>query len=135
MILSSGRIRRMNPIREKQQTLDALAVAASGLCLVHCLVLPALLVLVPTLAAFVAVPETFHTVALIFAVPTSALAIAAGFRRHRQLQPTLLVLPGLALLASGALAAEAQWAETVMTVAGALLLSAGHALNWRSLRR
>lgn len=125
----------MNPIRQRQETLDVIAVAASALCLVHCLLLPALLVLVPTLTAFVAVPETFHTAALIFAVPTSTLAIAAGLRRHRQLAPTLLVFPGLALLAAGALAAETQWAETSMTVAGALLLSAGHALNWRSLRR
>lgn len=124
----------MNVIRQRQETLDVIAVAASALCLVHCLLLPALLVFVPTLTAFVAVPETFHTVALIFAVPTSALAIAAGFRRHGRRQPALLVIPGLALLASGALAAEAQWVETAMTVAGALLLSAGHALNWRSLR-
>jgi hypothetical protein len=124
----------MSLITGKQIKLDGIAVAMSALCLVHCLLLPLLLILVPALTAFLAIPESFHRIALLFAIPTSILALAAGFRRHRSSLPIVIVAPGLALLAFGALGVEVPWQETLLTVAGALLLSLGHALNWRSLR-
>ena len=121
-------------IPARQQLFDGLAIGASGLCLVHCLVLPLLIILLPTLAAFLAVPESFHVWALAFAVPTSGLALASGYRRHHWLRPTLVALPGLILLALGALVAPTGWMETSLTVPGAILLAIGHALNWRALR-
>jgi len=117
----------------RQRLFDGLAIGASGLCLIHCLVLPAILVLAPTLAAFLAVPEEFHLWALGIAVPTSAIALFFGYRRHRTTLPALIVLPGIALLSLGALAAPEEWMETLLTVAGALLLAFGHALNWRAM--
>jgi hypothetical protein len=39
---------------------DAVAIFASGLCLVHCLALPALLLLIPAWTAWLAVPEGYH---------------------------------------------------------------------------
>lgn len=121
-------------IPARQQLFDGLAIGASGLCLVHCLVLPVLIILLPTLAAFLAVPESFHVWALVFAIPTSMLALASGYRRHHWLRPTLMALPGLILLALGALIAPTEWMETSLTVPGAILLAIGHALNWRALR-
>ncbi|QYU69370.1 MerC domain-containing protein [Leptolyngbya sp. 15MV] len=118
----------------RQQYLDGAAVASSAACLVHCLVLPALAVLIPTMSAFLAVPESFHEWALALAMPTSAVALGAGFRRHRAMRPAMLALPGLTLLAAGAFMATTEQAETVLTVAGAVLLATGHALNWRAAR-
>jgi hypothetical protein len=125
----------MTTITQKRPVLDGLAIGASTLCLVHCLVLPVVLLLVPTLAAVLAVPEEFHVAALAFALPASIAALLAGLRRHHEIRPAIIVVPGLVLLALGALLAREEWVETVMTVAGALLLSIGHALNWRSLQR
>lgn len=119
---------------QRQNLGDGLAIGASFLCLVHCLMLPVLIVLLPTLGAFLAVPEQFHVWALAFTVPTSALALVAGYRRHGWLTPLLCVAPALVLLATGALLAKSELAETVWTVLGATLLSLGHVLNWRALR-
>lgn len=118
-----------------QNALDSLAIGASGLCLVHCLVLPTVIVLLPSLAAILTFPEEFHLWALAAAVPSSLLALIAGFHRHRSYKSSIVVLPGLMLLAVGALAAPSEGAETAMTVAGALLLAIGHLANWRALRR
>ena len=118
----------------RQRVFDGLAIGASMLCLVHCLVLPVVIVLLPALAAFLAVPEAFHLWALAFAVPSSALALTAGYRRHHWSRPIMIVVPGIALLAFGALAAPTEAAETWLTVPGALLLAIGHALNWRAMR-
>lgn len=112
--------------------LDGLSIGASLACLVHCLVLPLAILLLPTLAAFLALPEAFHLWALAFAVPTSIIAMALGYRRHRRHRPWQLGAAGLALLAAGALLMPSEMAETALTVAGALLLSFGHVLNWRA---
>lgn len=117
----------------RQRLFDTLAISASALCLVHCLALPVLLMLVPTLTAYLALPESFHIGALLFAVPTSILALAAGYRRHRWTVPARLAVPAIALLALGAFAAPEEWIETVLTVVGATLLAVAHALNWRAL--
>ena len=118
----------------RQQLYDGVAIGASLLCLIHCLALPAVVLLLPTLGVFLAVPEEFHLWALGVAVPTSILALTTGYRRHRWLTPTLIVAPGIILLALGALVAPSEWLETALTVPGAILLALGHALNWRALR-
>lgn len=119
---------------QKQRLFDGMAIGASVLCLVHCLLLPVLIVLLPTLAVFLAIPEAFHLWALAFAIPTSALALTTGYCRHRRIRPTMIALPGLFLLAMGALFAPTESAETMLSVAGALLLALGHGLNWRRLQ-
>lgn len=124
----------MTPV-EQQRLYDGLAIGASLLCLIHCLLLPALIVLVPTLTAFLTIPEEFHIVALAFTIPASVGALFTGYRRHFSPTPTLIVLPGILLLALGALAAPTEVMETTLTVAGAILLAFGHALNWRALRQ
>ena len=43
-----------------QRLFDGIAIGASILCMIHCLVLPVLIVLLPTLAAFFMMPEDFH---------------------------------------------------------------------------
>ncbi|AJP70688.1 MerC family mercury resistance protein [Sphingomonas hengshuiensis] len=118
----------------RQYLYDALALGLSLLCLVHCLVLPMLILLLPVLAAYLAVPEQFHLWALALAIPASTIALAAGYRRHRQSRPAKIVVPGIALLAFGALAAPTEAMEAALTVPGALALALGHALNWRALR-
>jgi hypothetical protein len=112
--------------------LDGAAIAASALCLVHCLALPLVALLLPVLAVWVRWPEAFHLWALAFAVPTSIAALALGVRRHRQAAPLLLAGAGLALLAAGAVADVPELAETLLTVPGALLLAGAHLRNWRS---
>lgn len=124
----------MTAISKRQRVLDGLAIGASALCLIHCLLLPALIVLLPMLAGYLALPEQFHVAALAFAVPTSAIALSLGYRRHHKRAAILIVLPGIALLALGAFVAPSESIETALTVPGATLLAIGHALNWRAMR-
>lgn len=118
----------------RQRLFDGFAIGTSALCLVHCVVLPALLLLVPALTAVLALPESFHVGMLAFAVPTSILATAIGYRRHRWSVPALIVVPGILLLALGALAAPERWIETLLTIVGAVLIVSGHVLNWRAVQ-
>jgi MerC mercury resistance protein len=124
----------VTPIRMRRQWLDALAISASSICLVHCLVLPVLLVMLPALAAFIALPESFHFWALVAGVPMSALAISIGFARHGRWSPVVLATTGLICLAAGELLCHGSPAEAGLAVLGSLQLGLAHALNLRQPR-
>jgi hypothetical protein len=115
----------------RQRLLDSLAIGASMLCLVHCLLLPLVILLLPMLAHILDVPEEFHLAVFLLAVPTSLLALRAGWRQHGCRAVWLPALSGLTLLAAGLFVAPTEAAEVAVTVAGSLLLALGHLLNWR----
>ena len=116
----------------RQRLLDGFAVTASMLCLVHCLVLPILLIALPVLATMLAVPEAFHAVAFAVALPTSILAMASGHARHLRRVPAILAGTGLVLLGLGAFAVDGEAAERIVTSVGATTLAIAHVLNWRA---
>jgi hypothetical protein len=116
---------------DAQDRYDAIAVMASGLCVVHCLLLPMLLLLVPVMATWLALPESFHRWMLAIAIPTSVIALVLGRRRHRRWAPLAAAVPGMAVLAVGALLIEAPHLETMLTVSGATVLALAHLVNGR----
>ena len=114
------------------QTLyDAAAMFASGLCLLHCLFLPALLVMMPALAVWITLPNSFHFWMLIIAVPISLMALYIGLSRHRNWMPIMIAMPGLVSLTAGALLFHGMVLETWATAAGAFVLTLAHLLNRR----
>ncbi len=60
-----------------------LAISASTLCLIHCLVLPVLIAFLPAIAEWADLGEVFHIVMLALTVPLSGLTLFGGWRRHR----------------------------------------------------
>ncbi|RJF93331.1 MerC domain-containing protein [Sphingomonas cavernae] len=122
----------MDQSRRRQRIWDAAAIGASAICLIHCLALPVLIAALPALADLLHLPERFHLAALALALPMSALALAAGWRRHGLWLPLVTGILGLLLLGWGALGGHAVAAETGLTVVGSILLTVGHVANWRA---
>ena len=120
------------PAQRRQRLFDGFAVTASLLCLIHCLLLPILLVALPVLATMLVVPEAFHAIAFAVAVPTSIVAMASGGARHRHYPPVILAGVGLTLLGIGAFAIDSEMTERVVTSVGAVTLATAHILNWRA---
>lgn len=114
---------------------DRLAIGSSVACLVHCLVLPLAIAVAPALARVVGATESLHLAIFLIAVPASALAMLAGYRRHGLVVPALMALIGLALIGAGALAGLRFAIETSVTVAGSLVLAAAHLWNLRARGR
>ncbi len=110
---------------------DRAALGASLLCLVHCLALPLLLAALPTLAEVIAIPESFHSWLLLFAIPASGAALMSGRARHGALWPICAGAFGLLFLTLGALVFGHTSGETAFTVAGSLALATAHIGNWR----
>ncbi|WP_454278264.1 MerC domain-containing protein [Sphingomonas sp. Marseille-Q8236] len=113
--------------------LDRLAISASSLCLVHCLLFPILIAFLPSIAAWADLGETFHIVMLAIAIPLSGTALLRGVRRHGHRGPMTWGLIGLGLLMLGVVF-ETSMAGTALTVTGGIVLAVAHVLNLRADR-
>ena len=110
--------------------LDASALGLSGLCLIHCLLLPVAAAFVPALVV-ISHAEWVHTAFLLVALPTTGLALWSVNRHHRPPVGLIAVaFLGLICLLLGALHWPEGFEEQV-TVLGSLLLVATHIWNWR----
>lgn len=115
--------------------LDQLAVALSGLCLLHCLLLPFLVALLPFLSQFG--DDHLHAEVLIFVIPVSIIALALGFRRHRHTGIVISGLVGLVILTLGGTIVHNAYgllADRTMTVIGSFTLAITHYRNFRYSR-
>lgn len=115
---------------------DRLAIVLSGLCLVHCLVLPLLLALLPWLAWFEAHAPWLHKGLLVLIVPVSGWALYRGFGEHG----LRWVVVGGAISIVGLISAVllepiAPTMEVPLTLLFSLLLMACHLGNMRALSR
>ena len=111
---------------------DAVGVMGSLVCLVHCLLLPLAVVVLPWLVLFEG--ESLHRwLAVSLAAPV-LLAFVFGWRRHGRWQPGFLMAGGLVALNAAAFTAPEHW-ETSLTVLGGLFLIAAHGLNRHLCRR
>jgi hypothetical protein len=119
--------------------LDRVAIAMSGLCVIHCLVGPVLLVLAPPMLISFGVSDViFHRLLLLVVVPSSAVALGLGCRRHRDGSVIGLGLLGLSALGLAALYGHevvGEGGERVLTLSGAMVIATAHLRNFRLCRR
>ena len=121
----------MASTRKLSLSLDGLGIGISGACIVHCLFLPLLISLLPTLeAAFEA--EWVHQIMVLLAVPVAGFALFKISQR-RFLIGSIMIL-GIIFLLAGAFLPALHDYETPLTVTGALMLCGGHLLRWRNWR-
>lgn len=107
---------------------DAIGMALSGLCLVHCLALPFLISLGPALVWME--DERIHLALAGLALLVSLNAMRSWPGGMRGIALRGLAITGLALLFFGALAEVSEITERVITVAGAVGLALSHAAAW-----
>jgi len=78
--------------------LDKTAVFFAVLCGIHCLATPVLLVALPILGASFWTSEDFHLWMLALVIPTTALAVFSGCRRHKDRIVVTCAVLGLSIL-------------------------------------
>lgn len=118
--------------------LDSLAVAFSGLCLIHCLFAPLLLSVSPFFADSLFANEDAHRWLLLLIVPVSVFALRGGFRRHRDRQVLIYATIGLGLLTLSAVAGVEHLGnrpEKVVTTLGGLILAFAHLRNYSQMSK
>lgn len=112
-----------------ESRLDRIAMAISGLCLVHCLATTVLLVVFSAAGGLLnpAIHETGLTLAILFAV----VALGRGIMSHGYMMPAVIGAFGIGVMA-GALALPHGDIETLWTLIGVAMVALGHDLNRRA---
>jgi MerC mercury resistance protein len=108
---------------------DLFAVSSSGLCMIHCLATPVLLIFVPVFSASFLGGEAFHAAILWFILPTSLVAMTLGCWRHKDRYVAVLCVIGLSVIVVAARfgdAAVGEIGERILTTVGSFILIAGH---------
>ena len=113
--------------------IDQIGVGLSLACAVHCLAAPLLLTALPLLGLSFVADDMTEVVLLSSALVLAVGSLCWGFQRHKSGRVFLLLAVAVALIATGRLFAEDR-SESLLVVAGAVILAASHALNWHLCR-
>ena len=108
--------------------LDRIAIALSGLCLVHCLATAVFLAVVSSIGGLLGAP-IIHEVGLTLAMFLGAVALGRGVLDHGYLLPIAVGALGLGVMA-GALQLAHDGTEAAYTMLGVGLVALGHRLNF-----
>ena len=117
-----------------QAVTDKLAIGLSLGCAIHCLSLPVILALLPSLAALQLDNEAFHFWMLIAVLPTSVYALTMGCKQHKRYRLVIIGFIGLGLLVLALALGEeriGEAGEKMLTVIGAGFVAFGHWFNYR----
>ena len=120
-------------MRNVQALSDKAAIGLSLICVAHCLLLPMLLVLLPTMIASFIEDEIFHLWMIAFVIPISLFALTLGCRKHRYYRLLVLGAGGVFFLFMAVFIGDEIW-EKALTVIGATLIALGHYLNYKLCR-
>ena len=120
------------------QTLsDKVAISLSLLCVMHCLLAPLAVVLLPAAVAVSLSDEALHLWILVAVVPVSAIALTLGCKKHKRYSLLSIGALGLFILCAAALLGHdmlSEHLEKLLTVIGAGLIALGHLWNYRLCR-
>ncbi|TQV88562.1 MerC domain-containing protein [Aliikangiella coralliicola] len=113
---------------------DKTAIGLSFLCTVHCIVLPIVLLIAPSIAAFSFNDKQFHQYMLAAVFINSIFALSTGYRKHKQSIIYAWGISGLSLLLLAFVLghdALGEFGEKAFTLLGAIAVAYGHVKNHR----
>lgn len=111
---------------------DKIGICASGLCLVHCLATPVLLLLLPALNLSDEKHGHMHEIFAVVVVLSIMLAVFPNCRKHGHYDIMAIASIGIALILSAVFFHDMPfWIAQVMTVAGSIFLITAHIKNMK----
>lgn len=110
---------------------DFAGAAASGVCLIHCLLTPVLISLFPGIIPYLPGDAGFHRALAISIVMLGTAAFVPGYRLHRRKFLLALIGMGISLILIVAWSGESldRTLELILSVSGSLMLVVAHLLN------
>lgn len=118
-----------------KRTWDVFGVGLSALCIVHCILLPVLIIASPALVhEWLPTEDKTHVVLLAFILGIAGFAFISGYRVHGKIQPVAWMAVGILIITYASFFAHDQlghlW-EPVIAIVGSLALIRAHILNHR----
>ncbi|MEM8983417.1 MAG: MerC domain-containing protein [Pseudomonadota bacterium] len=116
---------------------DSIGILASGLCAIHCILIPVLLLTGTVVPASFFTDEGFHKATLWLILPAALIGLGLGCRRHKDRTVlTLGVIGAVGIAVAGTVLHEwlGETGERVATVIFATMLIVAHYRNYRLCR-
>ena len=88
----------MDIAQVKKQFSDKLSICLSLCCILHCIALPVIILMIPSIASLWINNEKVHVILVLFAVPISLFAMAKSLRIHHNYKCISLAVIGLSFL-------------------------------------
>ena len=111
---------------------DKSAIALSFLCALHCLLLPAAIVLYPSTLGFLPGDESVHFALLFLVIPVSAYALVKGGKVHKSRKVFITGISGLLVLVAAVVLGHdilGEIGEKILTVLGSIIVIIAHVQN------
>ena len=124
-------------MRTTQEYSDKTAISLSGLCLMHCLLMPSFLVLLSGYVSLSYNNELVHYAILFLAIPISLYALLTGAKNHKSYTYLVWGLLGLFTLIFAVTLGVQLWGEfgeKLITSMGAILVAFSHYKNYKLCR-
>ncbi|MGY5450047.1 MerC domain-containing protein [Agarivorans sp. MS3-6] len=121
-------------MKVSQAISDKFAIGLSFACAIHCLALPLVFILVPSMVALPLQNEAFHLWMVGAVLPVSIYALTMGCKQHKRTKVLVWGFIGLALLVLALVLGEdrmGEIGEKALTLLGATSVAIGHWLNYR----
>lgn len=107
---------------------DRLGISASVICIIHCLLTPALVAISPVLANYFS-DQMFHAIVVIIVVPVAVLALWRGYLLHRKKSVLYNGSIGIALIFAALYMGHGHHMETSLMIIAGIILSMAHYRN------
>ena len=139
-----------NKFLNKDYISDKVSICLSLFCILHCIALPALILIVPSMASFWINDENVHVFLVLLAIPISLFAMGKSLRKHHNYKCIVLAGIGLLLLVVAIFMHDigfngehghdehgrlGETLETVFTVIGGVVLFCAHLLNLKEVSK
>ena len=111
---------------------DKSAIGLSFLCALHCLLLPAAIVLYPSTLGFLPGDESVHFALLFLVIPVSAYALIKGGKVHKSRKVFITGISGLLVLVAAVVLGHdilGEIGEKILTVLGSIIVIIAHVQN------
>ena len=115
----------------RSEEIDRVAIALSGLCVVHCIASAVFVGFLASAGGFLLDP-IFHEVGLVLAIMLGLLGLGRCIVQHGFMMPAAIGSLGLGVMA-GALSLGHDGGGTIYAILGVLTLALGHDLNRRAV--
>ena len=112
-----------------QKVLDKIGISLSFICLIHCLIIPILLIFFPIVNSISFISdEQFHWILFTLILPVAIISLFIGCMKHRNFWILLPSGLGILLLILGVVFHDI---EKVSTVLGGIMIAVSHIANYK----
>ena len=116
---------------------DKVAASLSILCVLHCLFMPAFLIVSTGIFAFSMDNEIIHYAILFIAIPVSLYALNKGYKNHKTKNLFFIGITGILILVVAIMLPDSAYQEQfekIFTVLGSILVVYAHYKNYKACK-